>query len=184
MEQTIVLAAAFAIYAVIVGAISITLYVFRALGLYTLAKNININNAWLAWIPVGDAYIMGALARQSPFVSRKFPKIHITLPILYGVYFLLCSLPSVIMLTSRFMFAPSRLGLFAFGFWGLFALVFIFMLAIIAALTFVHYHIYKVYDPQNAVLYTILSALGFSFIFLFVIRNRRPAEQAEENEAA
>ena len=167
----------FVVFGLIFGGITITMYVLRALGLYKLAKNKKINNAWLAWIPVGDSYIMGALSEDSPFVKSKIPKIRIILPIMYGIYFILCTVPSIIMLTSPFMYAPSpsSLGYLPFAFWGMYVFVFLFMLIIIAALVFVHYHIFKTYDPNNAVLYTILSAFGFSFIFIFVIRNKQPA---------
>lgn len=36
-------------------------YIFGAIGLYTMAKRANISNEWLAFIPIGNAYIIGEL---------------------------------------------------------------------------------------------------------------------------
>ncbi len=36
-------------------------YLFGAIGLYSMAKRANINNEWLAFIPIGNAYIVGEL---------------------------------------------------------------------------------------------------------------------------
>lgn len=36
-------------------------YLFGAIGLYSMAKRANINNEWLAFIPFGNAYIVGEL---------------------------------------------------------------------------------------------------------------------------
>lgn len=36
-------------------------YIFGAIGLYTMAKRANIGNEWLAFIPIGNAYIIGEL---------------------------------------------------------------------------------------------------------------------------
>jgi len=36
-------------------------YIFGAIGLYTMAKRANIGNEWLAFIPIGNAFIVGEL---------------------------------------------------------------------------------------------------------------------------
>lgn len=40
----------------------VLLYVLMALGLRTLAKRRHIRHTWLAWVPVGSAWILGSLA--------------------------------------------------------------------------------------------------------------------------
>ena len=42
--------------------ISIVMYVLSSLGMYTIANRRGINNAWLAWIPVGSVWILGSIA--------------------------------------------------------------------------------------------------------------------------
>lgn len=45
-------------FAVVIG---IVMYIFSSLAYYTIAKNRNIPNPWLAWIPVGRDYLIGTL---------------------------------------------------------------------------------------------------------------------------
>ena len=51
-------------------ALGITLYVFRALGLYTMAKHRELSHPWLAWIPLGSSWILGSLSDQYQYVAR------------------------------------------------------------------------------------------------------------------
>lgn len=41
--------------------IGIICYIFLAIGLMKMAENSGIKNAWLAWIPIANCYIMGEL---------------------------------------------------------------------------------------------------------------------------
>lgn len=43
----------------------ILLYVFYSMGLYEMAAKRNIENAWLAWIPIGNYFIMGMIAKEN-----------------------------------------------------------------------------------------------------------------------
>lgn len=49
-------------------ALGITLYVFHALGLYTMAKRRELSHPWLAWIPFGSGWILGSLSDQYQYV--------------------------------------------------------------------------------------------------------------------
>lgn len=63
--------------------ISIALYVLQALGLYTIAQRRGIKYAWLAWVPVGSAWILGCICDD--FKARTkggAPKLRIALLIL------------------------------------------------------------------------------------------------------
>ena len=44
--------------------IGLVLYIFKAVGLYSMAKRRNIGGAWLAWIPVGQYWVAGSLSDQ------------------------------------------------------------------------------------------------------------------------
>ena len=46
-------------------------YVLGAIALYTLAQRRGIQHAWLAWIPVGNVWILGSLADQYKYVARR-----------------------------------------------------------------------------------------------------------------
>ena len=43
----------------------VALYVYFALALMTLAKKTKTPNAWLAWIPIADVYLMTQIGKQS-----------------------------------------------------------------------------------------------------------------------
>lgn len=45
----------------LVAIIGLICYVFTAIGLMRMATRTGINNAWLAWIPIGNMYILGEL---------------------------------------------------------------------------------------------------------------------------
>lgn len=45
-------------FIVIIGLIA---YIFTAIGLMKMADRSGINNAWLAWLPIGNMYILGEL---------------------------------------------------------------------------------------------------------------------------
>lgn len=47
----------------------IVTYVFMALGLYTIAKRRGIHNAWLAWIPFGNVWLLGCISDQYRYVA-------------------------------------------------------------------------------------------------------------------
>ena len=44
--------------------VSLLLYIFKAAGLYTIAKRRGIRHAWLSWIPVADYWVAGSLSDQ------------------------------------------------------------------------------------------------------------------------
>lgn len=50
--------------------LSVLTYVLTALGLYTMASRRGIRKPWLAWIPVIDVWILGSLSDQYRYVVR------------------------------------------------------------------------------------------------------------------
>lgn len=150
-------------------------YVLRALGLYQLAKNQQFENPWLAWIPIGDSYILGRLAKNSPYVKRKIPNIHIILPSLLGMYVAIY-IAFMVYFFSNIPMLPYSMSdnLFSYAPFLIFYILFIlFALLVSAVYYFTLHHVYKSYDPQNNVLYTVLTIIfRLSFVFLFVIRNK------------
>ncbi len=43
--------------------VAIALYIYFAIALMTIAKKTNTNNAWLAWIPIGNLFLMANIAK-------------------------------------------------------------------------------------------------------------------------
>lgn len=166
--------------------LSLATWVFYSLGLYKLAKNQGMNNAWLAWIPIGNYYILGSVAKEAPFIKKHIPRLDIIMPIAAVVLILLSWALSFSQIFHAFQgfdsmywggdYNPFNLTFFASL--GLVPVSFVFS----AFLIFVYYHLFKLYAPNDAVLYTIISALGFAFIFIFIIRNKKPVIPDVNNE--
>jgi triosephosphate isomerase len=49
----------------IVLVFAIVFYIFEGIGLYKMCKNAGIPNPWLAFIPIGNSYLLGLLAERS-----------------------------------------------------------------------------------------------------------------------
>ena len=49
---------------------SIAVYALQAYGLYRLAKRRAIKKAWLAWLPLGNLWILGSISDQYQYVTQ------------------------------------------------------------------------------------------------------------------
>lgn len=49
---------------------SIAVYVLQSLGFYSIANRRGIHHPWLAWIPVGNMWILGSISDQYQFVAK------------------------------------------------------------------------------------------------------------------
>jgi hypothetical protein len=50
-----------AAYFLVVLVIGIVVWILTSIPLFTMAKNAGVTNAWLAWIPIGNMYVLNAL---------------------------------------------------------------------------------------------------------------------------
>lgn len=171
-------------------AVSIASYVIQSLSLYSIAKRRAIQNPFLAWIPVGNTWIMGSISDQFQFVRKgKVTKrkmittaLHIASILLMALYFVVYF--AAFFLPLIFEEDVSEEGvLFA-------ALIALAMFAVsIAASVFQYIVLYDLYcscQPANAVLYLILSILvPISLpILLFLCRNKDEGMIPQEVPAA
>lgn len=51
-------------------ALGVAIYIFQALGLYTIAQRRGIKHAWMAWLPLLNMWILGSIADQYRYVAR------------------------------------------------------------------------------------------------------------------
>lgn len=136
-------------------AIDVFLYLGMALGLYRMARRLRIPGAFLAWVPIVQVYVVGAVADSAGSSFR------------YRV--LLCSLTAagvaLVACASAFPDASAAFGWSAFG-------------AIIVLIVFyckALYRVYALYSRSPAALLTL--SIVFFFlgpIFVFALRNRSP----------
>ena len=81
-------------------AVSIALYVLQALGLYAIAQRRGIARAWLAWVPIGNLWLLASIADDFKQKTRgKQRKLRYWLPSLAAVTTVL----SVVILVVMFV---------------------------------------------------------------------------------
>lgn len=174
-------------------AFAVVTYVLNSLGMYTIARRRGIHHAWLAWIPVGDAWLLGSISDQYQYVAkgrvRNRRKVLLGLSIGMFAVLLLMFAGAFVMALSEAVGGDASEVLFG----GMFAMVLlgyvaIMILAVIMAV-FQYIALYDLFtscDPGNSVLYLVLSILLGVVLpfFVFSCRNkdygmppRKPAPQ-------
>ena len=73
--------AGFGIFTLLIIALFIFIYVILSLALMKIAQKKGIENAWLAWIPIGNSYIIGKIAGPFHFIT-DIAKPELVLPIM------------------------------------------------------------------------------------------------------
>jgi hypothetical protein len=58
---------------IVAAVVALTLYVLRAIGLCKIAKKLGVKNRFLAWIPYGHAFVLGACAEKGAQRNGKKP---------------------------------------------------------------------------------------------------------------
>ena len=167
--------------------ISIAVYVFTALGLYTLAQRRGLRNPWLAWIPVANVWILGSLSDQYRYVVRgqvrSKRKVLLTLNIISAVMGLVMTVvivAAVVRWVFSFQAGASEteiVNAILGSVMGVLALCVPWAGVAIASAVLSYMALYDIYtscDPANNTVYLVLSILfGFTqAIFLFLCRNR------------
>ena len=174
------------LYLLVVIGVAVVVYVSKALSLSTIASRRGIRHPWLAWLPVGEAWILGCISDQYRYVARgqvkNKRKIMLVLSILMhaaviGTLVLLVNLVvQTIGLTEEMMqdyilnqMLGSALGML---------LIYLVLLGVSIAMTVVQYMaLYDLYascEPANKVLYLVLNIFVSITrpIFLLVCRKK------------
>mgnify|MGYP001057351024 FL=1 len=140
------IAAIFGTFFLAIILIGLASYVLTAFGLFTMAKNRNIENAWVAWVPVAQLYILGKLIKTLDIAGYEIPQVELALPGIAVAGTVFSGVPLIGTLAS---IASLVIGLFAL------------------------HKLYTLYRPDQATLYIILSiVLPFMGpIFIFLMRN-------------
>ncbi|MDW7670766.1 MAG: hypothetical protein SCK57_08350 [Bacillota bacterium] len=147
--QNVALLAFIGSFFLLIVFIALASYVLAAIGLYTMAKNRGIENAWIAWIPVVQLYILGRLIGTLPISSYEVPQPELVLP---GLAVAGSVLSNVRLIGGLIGLASLVINLFAL------------------------HKLYRIYRPDQATLYLVLSILlpFMGPVFLFIMRNDEP----------
>ena len=188
MEAILELWGIFGLYYLGAGGIGIALYVLQALGLYTIANRRGIEHPWLAWIPVGSLWLLGDIADSYRHATRGEQKNRRTalliLSIVTVVLVILAfvtiagSVINMILQAERTVYYDDGLMITQFVSI-LLSAIGLFLLAGVAAIVqavlqyICLYELFASCDPDNKVLYLLLSLLfRLEAVFIFICRNK------------
>lgn len=171
----------YVIYFLVMLAISVGTYVLQSLGMYTIAKRRGIKNPWLAWVPLGNTWILGCISDQYRYVAKAQVKnkrswllaITIVISVLTTVFFVLFGSVMVQALSFDNGVPGGIVGSFA-GMLG--TLLIMWGLAIVLAVLqyMALYDLFCSCEPKNGTLYLVLSIfVNITLpIFVFICRNK------------
>lgn len=171
----------------VVPLMSLAIYVFTALSLYTIAKRRGIACPWLAWIPVANLWLIGSLSDQYRYLTRgQIKHKRIVLLVLKAVTLAFTGglIGSVIWLIGASGSPASVITLL------IMVLLYGGAAIALAVVNFMAlYDIYASCNPENATVYLVLTIFFrvLKPIFLFLSRNQDvgmpPRKAAPQQEA-
>ena len=176
------------LYILVLSAISIGSYVLQSAGFYTIAKRRGIHHPWLAWIPIGNLWILGSISDQYQYVlkgkMKNKRKALLTLNILLAV-----AVVAVYVLFGAFVVQALTYGdpmlavdhtamLNLVGTMLSMAAMAFVMSGLAIAVAVIQYialnDLYRSCEPGNSVLYLVLSIfVNITLpVFVFICRNK------------
>ena len=149
------------------------MFALRAVGLYTIAKRRGVKSPWMAWVPVADQYLLGNISDQYRYVTKgqikKKRRLLLALNIGMCVLCILSGVLALISMVGVFVGAASNAGgleaFLTFILPGI-ASVLLGLSATVVAIAWAIFRSWALYDlflscdPNNAVLYLVLSIVG------------------------
>ena len=174
------------VYFLVLFGIGIVAYVFQSLAFYSIAKRRGINRPWLSWLPVGNMWILGCISDQYRYVAKGQVKnkrkslliLNIIFYVIYAVFFAVYAVFMVMAISmadsSSFGSEETTVVILAL----VMLVVALVMLGIAIAMSVLTYMaLYDLFvscDPDNGVLYLVLSILlGVAQpICLFICRKK------------
>ena len=150
------------------GLFSIAAYILTAMAIYTISRRRGLTNAWLAWIPVANVWLLGSLSDQYQYVVKGETKSKRKWLLVLGLVnalltFLVVSLALVAV--SGLIFSGPGYGMGRavatqiLGILGLALPLAAVSVAYLVIRYMVLYDVYRSVDPNNSVLYLVLSIL-------------------------
>lgn len=166
---------------------SLAVYIIQSLSLHSIADRRGISHAWLAWIPIGNLWILGSISDD--YQLRAHHKLKnkrkalmwlsagiFVAYIVFIVAVILCVFNGVDAGYNNYDDATDFMKVF--GSLGLALVVMLVMCGVAVALSVIqyicYYDLFRSCEPDNAVLYLILTILtGICLpIFLLICKNK------------
>lgn len=170
----------------------ITLYVLGSLGMYTIAKRRELNNAWMAWVPGLSLWLLGSISDQYQYVTKdkvcNRRKWLIVLAIAMIVLFIamyVCMFVAYFQIIfdaamnsdMEYMDELQILEMIFKSFMPTFIVLAVYVVVgmVVTVLEYIcYYHLFASCDPENKVLFLVLGIfMNFLLpIFTFVCRKK------------
>lgn len=169
----------FAIYLFVMfiaSAVSMVSYVLFSLGLYNIADRRGIKHSWLAWVPIGNLWILGSISDQYQYVVKGKIKSRRKLLLGLSIGTVLAYIAFVIAFVVGLIVAEGMGGGMAAGILLLVlgVLVIVAMAVVLTVYQFVCLNdLYTSCNPGNSVLFLVLSILFSVTMPFFVFACRK-----------
>ena len=168
--------------------ISMAGYVLLALGLFTIAKRRKLQNAWMAWVPVLNLWLLGCISDQYRYVTRGQTRNIRTVLLLLGIAEVILNAVLFVLalfglggflqnLISAYDLMPASWKLLKYAALGLLFSCFCKSLRLVRC--FALHDIYSSCLPKRKTLFTVLSILGYvtgadvvPALLVFLCRNK------------
>lgn len=151
-------------------------YILQSLGMYTIAKRRQIRNPWLAWLPVGNMWILGSISDQYQYVAkgrvRNRRKVLLgTMIAVFALMFLFYGLYFVTWFSAMMDSEAAAVS----GLLMIFFAIPMMIVAIVAAVfQYIALHdLFASCEPNNAVVFLVLSILINVTLPFFVFACRK-----------
>ena len=157
-ETALAILGIFLVILAVVLAVALVFWVFRSIGLYTIAKRRGIGNAWLAWIPIGCDWVRGSVSDQYQHLVKGKVTSRRKILLVLNAIGLVIGLGSGILTVLQTIAAQTNVGVVSLGIAGLLTPVLTWGVGI-AVLVFNHicsFDLYRSCNPENAVVFLVL----------------------------
>lgn len=150
------------------GLFSLATYILTALAIYTVSRRRGLRQPWLAWIPVANVWLLGSLSDQYQYVVRGENKAKrkwlLVLQVVKAVLTLTVMILGTVAVTGMFFRGPGpdmwrSLNGPVLGILGVALPLAAVTIALCVIRYMALYDVYRSLDPNNSVLYLVLSIL-------------------------
>lgn len=150
---------------------STVVYVLYSLGMYTIAQRRGIRHPWLAWVPLGNIWILGSISDQYQYLAKG--KIKNRRKVLLGLYIALL-LACFVWIIGLMVSAIAGTEIAAI-LWMLLGMLGVFGVAIVVLVLeyMALYDLFQSCQPSNATLYLVLAILFNVTLPFFVFACRK-----------
>ncbi len=165
MSEIILVVVVLLVYLGIIG-VSIAQYIMQSLAMYTIADKRGVKNAWLAWIPVGESWVLGKVCDEYDErcnTKKNWAKTLLILSLTGGVFFVVTYVAFFVFVIASAVSSGGDLETWMIApFVGLYLVLLLATLLMCACAVLKLICTYKVYEsivPEKAIKYMIVSTL-------------------------